>query len=93
MPFLINHLLDRSHFSYSQTGGPPYNNTDFDKAFAESFLDFARFLDPNVKFEPTITPQWSTWSVDHTEMLFNTTEGVPIVQPVKTSAALLERCR
>jgi hypothetical protein len=72
---------------------PPFQNTNFINAFAQSFTSFAISLDPNVKVDPTITPRWNKWDVGHTEMNFNETAGVPVVQPVKTSDALLERCQ
>ncbi|KAF7349008.1 Carboxylic ester hydrolase [Mycena venus] len=72
-----------------------FNNTAFIDAFAQSFTSFAISLDPNIKVDPhTITPKWNPWNVGQTEMLFNKTEiGEPIVHPVKTSDALLRRCR
>ncbi|KAJ7692062.1 Alpha/Beta hydrolase protein [Mycena rosella] len=73
---------------------PPFQNTKFINAFAQIFTSFAISLDPNVKIDPaTITPRWKKWDAGHTEMLFNETAGVPLVAPVKTSEALLERCR
>ncbi|KAJ7909694.1 Alpha/Beta hydrolase protein [Mycena leptocephala] len=72
---------------------PPFQNTNFINAFAQSFTSFAISLDPNVKVDPTITPAWNKWDVGHTEMNFNETAGVPVVEPVKTSDALLERCQ
>ncbi|KAJ6603567.1 alpha beta-hydrolase [Mycena vulgaris] len=74
---------------------PIFNNTAFVDAFALSFTSFARALDPNVKIDPTITPAWREWDVKRgrTEMLFNRTEaGAPVVRPVQTEEALLERC-
>ncbi|KAJ7229551.1 alpha beta-hydrolase [Mycena haematopus] len=72
---------------------PPFQNTDFINAFAQSFTAFAISLDPNVKVSPTITPRWDKWALGHTEMNFNETAGEPVVGPVKTSDALLERCQ
>ncbi|KAJ6577951.1 Alpha/Beta hydrolase protein [Mycena capillaripes] len=72
---------------------PPFQNTDFINAFAQAFTSFAISLDPSVKVEPTITPEWNKWDVGHIEMNFNETAGVPAVRPVKTSNALLERCQ
>ncbi|KAJ7149873.1 Alpha/Beta hydrolase protein [Mycena crocata] len=73
----------------------PFNNTAFRDAFAQSFTSFAISLDPNVKVDPTtITPKWNKWIAGKTEMLFNKTEAdVPVVKPIKTSDALLERCQ
>ncbi|KAJ6477550.1 Alpha/Beta hydrolase protein [Mycena sanguinolenta] len=73
---------------------PPFQNTNFINAFAQSFTAFAISLDPNVKVSATITPKWNKWAVGHTEMNFNETEsGLPAVGPVATSKALLERCQ
>ncbi|KAJ7743438.1 Alpha/Beta hydrolase protein [Mycena maculata] len=72
----------------------PFNNTAFVDAFAQSFTSFAISLDPNIKVAPTITPRWNKWDVGQSEMLFNKTDdGEPVVTPVVTSGALLERCR
>ncbi|KAJ7476923.1 Alpha/Beta hydrolase protein [Mycena galericulata] len=74
---------------------PVFNNTAFIDAFAQSFTSFAISLDPNVKVNPTtITPKWNKWEIGQTEMLFNRTDSdEPVVKPVTTSDALLERCR
>ncbi|KAK0211189.1 Alpha/Beta hydrolase protein [Desarmillaria ectypa] len=75
---------------------PVYNNTDFDKAFAESFLAFVMSLDPNETFEPTITPTWQPFSFQQggrVEMRFNRTEtGDPAILPFTTAEDLLDRC-
>ncbi|KAJ7149773.1 alpha beta-hydrolase [Mycena crocata] len=73
----------------------PFNNSAFIDAFAQSFTSFAISLDPNVKVNPTtITPHWNVWDNGNTEMLFNKTEAdQPVVHPITTSNALLERCR
>ncbi|KAF7335501.1 Carboxylic ester hydrolase [Mycena venus] len=72
-----------------------FNSTAFIDAFAQSFTSFAISLDPNIKVNPyTITPKWNKWNLGETEMLFNKTDAdVPVVHPVKTSDALLERCQ
>ncbi|KAJ7476916.1 Alpha/Beta hydrolase protein [Mycena galericulata] len=83
-------------FPEATAGFPPvYNNTAFVDAFVQSFTSFAISLDPNVKVDPTtITPKWNKWDIGQTEMLFNKTESnEPVVKPVTTSDALLERCR
>ncbi|KAJ7082931.1 alpha beta-hydrolase [Mycena belliarum] len=73
---------------------PPFQNTEFINAFAQLFTSFAISLDPNVKINSsTITPYWKKWGSGRTEMLFNKTAEEPVVKPVKTSAALLKRCR
>ncbi|KAJ7683194.1 Alpha/Beta hydrolase protein [Mycena rosella] len=73
---------------------PSYQNRDFINAFTQTFTSFAISQDPNMKINPaTITPRWEKWDLGHTEMLFNETAGVPVVKPVMTSNALLERCR
>ncbi|KAJ7601717.1 Alpha/Beta hydrolase protein, partial [Mycena rosella] len=73
----------------------PYTNPAFIDAFVQSFTSFAISLDPNIKVDPaTITPPWPMWNVGSTEMLFNKTDtGVPVVTPIETNAALLERCQ
>ncbi|PFH46612.1 hypothetical protein AMATHDRAFT_154314 [Amanita thiersii Skay4041] len=75
-------------------GRPAFDNVDFDNAFAQSFLNFAISLDPNVKTDPSnITPQWSAWEGGLNEILFNRTEdGRPDVRQVQTSDELLKRC-
>ncbi|KAK0463609.1 Alpha/Beta hydrolase protein [Desarmillaria tabescens] len=77
-------------------GVPPFNNTDFYKAFSESFLAFVMSLDPNETFEPTITPSWEPFSFQQghqVEMRFNKTESDdPAVFPFTTPEDLLDRC-
>ncbi|KAJ7681346.1 Alpha/Beta hydrolase protein [Mycena rosella] len=73
---------------------PVFNNTAFTNAFAQIFTSFAISLDPNIKVSDTITPRWDKWYKGNTEMLFNKTEtDLPLVGPITTSEALLERCR
>ncbi|KAJ7748414.1 hypothetical protein B0H16DRAFT_1888492 [Mycena metata] len=74
---------------------PLFQNTSFDNAFAQSFTSFGISLNRNVKIDPTtITPPWKKWEMRHTEMLFNSTAtGLPLVEPMETSDALLERCQ
>ncbi|KAK0463610.1 Alpha/Beta hydrolase protein [Desarmillaria tabescens] len=85
-----------SFSSINANGIPPFNNTDFDKAFAESFLAFVMSLDPNGTFEPTITPSWEPFSFQQghqVEMRFNKTESDdPAVFPFTTPEDLLDRC-
>ncbi|KAF8168677.1 Alpha/Beta hydrolase protein [Mycena galopus ATCC 62051] len=72
---------------------PGLHANDFIDAFAQSFTSFIINLDPNDKVDPTtITPHWNTFDTSNTEMLFNMTAGVPVVHPITTSDALLERC-
>ncbi|KAF7375448.1 COesterase domain-containing protein [Mycena sanguinolenta] len=73
---------------------PPFNDTDFINAFAQSFTSFIINQDPNIKFDPsTITPHWNTFDILHTEMLFNkTADNEPVVHAITTSNALLKRC-
>jgi len=84
-------------YYFPGTSTPPFNNTAFINAFAQSFTSFIINLDPNDKVDPTtITPHWDTFATPgrHTEMLFNkTTAGAPVVQTTTTSDALLQRCR
>ncbi|KAF8168644.1 Alpha/Beta hydrolase protein [Mycena galopus ATCC 62051] len=87
------HATDVAYY-WPTLSTPPFQNTDFINAFAQSFTAFAISLDPNVKISHTITPPWNKWAVGHTEMNFNeTAEGLPAVGPITTSNALLERCQ
>ncbi|PPQ79101.1 hypothetical protein CVT25_002894 [Psilocybe cyanescens] len=72
---------------------PPFANPDFDKAFSESFFNFALSLNVNSKWDKTDdAPFWPLWTGSN-EMLFNETEaGAPDVRVIKTSDALLKRC-
>ncbi|KDR83231.1 hypothetical protein GALMADRAFT_221150 [Galerina marginata CBS 339.88] len=72
---------------------PPFANVDFDKAFGESYMDFALSLNTNVKWDPTNPrPSWDAWNGSN-EMLFNkTVAGAPDIRLIKTSNALLSRC-
>ncbi|KAJ7913325.1 alpha beta-hydrolase [Mycena leptocephala] len=83
-------------YYFPGTSTPPFNNTAFINAFAQSFTSFIINLDPNDKVDPTtITPHWDIFATPgrHTEMLFNkTTAGAPVVQTTTTSDALLQRC-
>ncbi|KAJ7503355.1 alpha beta-hydrolase [Mycena galericulata] len=94
--FAIPPGLHGDDVSYYFPGGtaPPYNNTAFINAFAQSFTSFIINLDPNIKVDPTtITPKWNLYEIGNTEMLFNeTAAGQPDVRPITTSNALLERC-
>lgn len=77
-------------------GVPGFNNTVFDIAFPDSFVDFAMFLDPNHKHRPAEDekPLWAKWSVGQTEMLFNKTDSnEPVLKSIQTDANLLDRCR
>ncbi|KAJ7323814.1 hypothetical protein DFH08DRAFT_711620, partial [Mycena albidolilacea] len=60
-----------------------------------SFMLFGISLNLNVKINPTtITPLWKKWEARHTEMLFSSmAAGLPLVEPMETSDALLERCQ
>ncbi|KAJ7443944.1 Alpha/Beta hydrolase protein [Mycena galericulata] len=82
-------------YYFPGTSTPPFNNTAFINAFAQSFTSFIINLDPNIKVNPaTITPQWNKFDVGNTEMLFNmTAAGQPVVHAITTSSALLTRCQ
>ncbi|KAF8896534.1 Alpha/Beta hydrolase protein [Infundibulicybe gibba] len=75
-------------YYFPNGGSPPFANPDFDKAFSESFLNFAMSLNPGIKSDPTtITPKWNAWE-GSTEMLFNKTEaGAPDIQSDMISLA------
>ncbi|KAF9447129.1 alpha/beta-hydrolase [Macrolepiota fuliginosa MF-IS2] len=82
-------------FYFPSDTPPSFNNTVFINNFAQSFLNFAMSLDPNVKWDSTNTvPQWARWNEQgRNEMLFNKTDAdVPVFHSIATSAALLERC-
>ncbi|KAJ7505614.1 Alpha/Beta hydrolase protein [Mycena galericulata] len=81
-------------YYFPGTAAPPFDNTAFIDAFAQSFTSFTISLDPNVKIDPTtITPEWNVWALGNSEMLFNKTDaGDPVVHAVETSTSLLERC-
>ncbi|KAF8071638.1 Alpha/Beta hydrolase protein [Lyophyllum atratum] len=92
-----HHGDDIQYYFPSQTpsGFPAFNNTAFDRAFSEQFLDFAMRLNPNVKARHllNIIPPWNTWDIRNTEMLFNrTADGAPLVKATSTSSTLLDRC-
>lgn len=107
--FLLNAFKGRAHkgeyavppgdhgqdVAYYFGGTVTFNNTDFIKAFASSFLSFVMFQSPDVKFTQTITPaNWPVFSRGNTEMLFNRTDaGQPLVKTVTTDSALLQRCQ
>ncbi|KAF7338706.1 COesterase domain-containing protein [Mycena sanguinolenta] len=95
--FAIPPGLHGNDVAYYFPGGvaPPFNNIAFIDAFAQSFTSFIINQDPNIKVDPTtITPQWNTFDILHTEMLFNKTADTnePVVHAITTSNALLERC-
>ncbi|KAF7424779.1 hypothetical protein PC9H_010090 [Pleurotus ostreatus] len=73
---------------------PAFKNLPFVISFAGAFVDFATSLDPNEKIDNgNITPLWSKYLVEHSEMLFNrTANGRPGIRAITTSAALLQRC-
>ncbi|KAJ7239422.1 Alpha/Beta hydrolase protein [Mycena haematopus] len=80
--FAIPPALHSNDEAYYFPGGsaPPFNNTDFINAFAQSFTSFIINLDPNIKStRPRLLP-------------IGMTDGAPVVQAITTSNALLERC-
>ncbi|KAF7327297.1 COesterase domain-containing protein [Mycena kentingensis (nom. inval.)] len=80
-------------YYFPGTSTPPFNNTQFINAFAQSFSNFIISLDPNVKVSNTITPPWPLYSLGSVEMLFNrTAAGAPDVRVVPTDEALDLRC-
>ncbi|KAF7973271.1 hypothetical protein HWV62_15709 [Athelia sp. TMB] len=87
-----NHADDIPYYFTSM--GPPYNNSDFVNSFSKSFLDMVLSGDPNIKFDTAnLTPQWPTWSINATEMLFNeTSAGLPDIRTISSDTGLLERC-
>ncbi|KAJ7651194.1 Alpha/Beta hydrolase protein [Roridomyces roridus] len=90
------HGSDVAYYFPSAGGLPPFNNTQFIDAFAQSFTSFIINHDPNIKVSNTITPQWNKFVAGNTEMLFNQTAAMPPqpdVRPIKTDNALLQRCQ
>ncbi|KAK0196595.1 Alpha/Beta hydrolase protein [Armillaria mellea] len=84
------HGMDVAYYfpSINADGVPPFNNTDFDKAFAESFLAFAMSLDPNQTFEPTTTPDWKPFSFQQGHQKAASLRYIPFTTPED----LLDRC-
>lgn len=83
------------YFPDNSPSPPPFNNPTFIDNFSQSFLNFAMFLDTNVKSDPTNSvPHWARWNEGSIiEMLFNKTDsGNPVFHSVQTSRELLERC-
>ncbi|KAK7461053.1 hypothetical protein VKT23_008981 [Stygiomarasmius scandens] len=85
------------YFTSLQRPSPPiFNNTDFQKAFTQSFSAFASSadLDPNDKFDENITPEWPVWDrANAEEMLFNRTNDFqPVVEVIEIDKGLLKRC-
>ncbi|KAG9316092.1 Alpha/Beta hydrolase protein [Chiua virens] len=89
-----HHGQDSIYYFNSPSNPPPYNNTQFITAFAQSFMSLAKYYDVNRKFDPTnITPYWDKYDIGETEMLFNRTAAdVPVVVPFRTDPAQLQRC-
>ncbi|KAL5529819.1 hypothetical protein ACEPAG_5806 [Sanghuangporus baumii] len=89
------HALDLSYEFLTFAIPPTFNNSAFQKAFAQSFLSLSISQDPNIHIEPSdIKPFWPLWSHGSHEMFFNKTEtDVPIVEVMQTDSGLLERCR
>ena len=81
--------------SSNSASPPPFNNPTFINNFSQSFLNFAMFLDTNIKSDPANTvPHWAKWDEGSvTEMVFNKTDsGRPVFDSIETSRKLLERC-
>ena len=93
------HILESFYFLFfyfptSGLSGATFTNPQFLASFPAAFTGFAKFGDPNVHPVPdVITPQWNTYNISDTEMLFNMTEnGQPDIRPIQTDDGLLERC-
>ncbi|KIJ43139.1 hypothetical protein M422DRAFT_60334 [Sphaerobolus stellatus SS14] len=86
--------VDYYFTSLNPNGVPSFNNTVFDTAFPDSFLDFAISLNPNIKHNPADQkPLWNTWNQGNTEMLFNKTDSnAPVLRTTTTNDQLLQRC-
>ncbi|KAE9407595.1 alpha/beta-hydrolase [Gymnopus androsaceus JB14] len=91
------HGLDVPYYfpTTSRTSNDVPNKT-FTAAFSQSFLSFVVSLDPNDKIDPSddITPPWTVYSIEQTEMVFNkTVDNQTDIQTIMTDPAFLERCR
>ena len=103
----ISYIICISHVPYSKyfptnlhssnsASPPPFDNPSFIDNFSQSFLNFAMFLDTNMKWDPANTvPNWVKWDEESVvEMLFNRTDsGHPVFHSIQTSKELLERCK
>ncbi|KAF5374363.1 hypothetical protein D9758_004717 [Tetrapyrgos nigripes] len=91
------HATDIPYYwtSISSPSLPVFQNADFQKAFAQSFVTFTTSseLDPNDKFDENILPEWPLWIwANATEMVFNRTEDFqPLIKTVETDKGVLER--
>jgi len=104
-------ILTRAHSAYIQHAflnlyylsspilvntSEPFTDPVFKINFAESYLNFALSLDPNVKWDPINTlPQWPKWNETyHQEMVFNKTEtDQPSFKVLSTPDELITRCK
>ncbi|TRM70559.1 cephalosporin esterase [Schizophyllum amplum] len=90
------HGSDMHYYFPGAFGAPPtYDNELFARAFVGSFIDFILNKDFDVPASSSITPAWAAWEAEsQIEMLFSRTANYqPLVRPVKTDDALMERCR
>ncbi|PPQ63569.1 hypothetical protein CVT24_004866 [Panaeolus cyanescens] len=87
-----NHGDDVAYY-FPNGNTPKFANPAFNKAFPQSFLNFAMALNTNAKFDPAnITPFWPEFDGSN-EMLFNkTVAGAPDIRVIETDDALLSRC-
>ncbi|KAJ7314649.1 hypothetical protein DFH08DRAFT_972689 [Mycena albidolilacea] len=96
--FLLHAFAGRS-FKGEFAIPPAVHALDVEYYFPSLLTDFPDLTVPifnNTAFVDAfaITPKWNKWDVGQTEMLFNKTDtDAPVVRPVKTDDALLERCR
>ncbi|PPQ73249.1 hypothetical protein CVT26_015059 [Gymnopilus dilepis] len=90
-----HHGQDRVYYFPTGAKKPAFDNAGFRKALGESYLNFARFLNPGKKWDSSNKglPQWPSWNGTN-EMLFGeTAKHAPNVHVVHTSTALLKRCQ
>lgn len=90
------------YFPNSSPFPPTSNSASFAASFAQSFLSFIRFDDPNQKFTPTfngapnVTPNWLAWADQdgsRVDMIFGvTSDDQPAIQSGFTNPDLLDRC-
>ncbi|TFY52057.1 hypothetical protein EVG20_g10725 [Dentipellis fragilis] len=89
------HGEDNSYEFSTLSIPPTFNNTAFITGWQQGFINTIRSMDPNVKPEKTIVPEWPSWSLDSTEMLFNQTDSKnpePVIHTFHTEKMQTLRC-
>ncbi|KAJ7585203.1 alpha beta-hydrolase [Mycena floridula] len=93
IPYLFSTINMLNLEPYGTPPQPVYNNTDYLKAFAGAFINYATTSNPNKKLSPDITPAWPLWSESGRTMVFNRTESnLPSVKAVVPPQDQAARC-